>query len=124
MPSRTACLVHDLEQFGEAAAPAPVVAPALATLPEADGAAYVVEGSTLGGLVLAERFEAALGAGTPTSFLRLRGAGTAARWRAFLGELERAEPSLAADDQRRACDVAVETFATFSDAFDALESHA
>jgi heme oxygenase len=49
------------------------------------GATYVVEGSALGGMVLAERVS---GFTTATRFLRLRGKETAARWRAFLATLD------------------------------------
>lgn len=59
------------------------------------GQLYVLEGSTLGGTVLARELEAALGA-LPTRYLRCYGEATAARWRAFVTGLERAaSPELA-----------------------------
>lgn len=62
---------------------APLPAPTFASASEAFGAAYVMEGSTLGGMVLADRV------GSPaTRYLRLRGKTTGSRWKHFLAELE------------------------------------
>ena len=88
------------------------------TLPPAGayGAAYVVEGSTLGGLVLAERFEAALGLppDTATRYLRLHGRDTAARWRAFLADLSQVADPVAHEE---ACQAAIAAFEAYRAAF-------
>ncbi|MGC4095173.1 MAG: biliverdin-producing heme oxygenase [Polyangiaceae bacterium] len=51
------------------------------------GAAYVLEGSSLGGLTLAKRVEGALGV-SATRYLRLRGAETMHHFRRFVAELD------------------------------------
>ncbi len=61
--------------------PCPDVGPAFAW-----GLAYVVEGSQLGGQVLARRMHAA-GVPHPLAYLQGRGAGTGAHWGAFLAAL-------------------------------------
>jgi len=53
------------------------------------GSAYVLEGSALGGLVLAQRVQAALGSDVPLGYLSLRGTSTPAHWRDFLARLTR-----------------------------------
>ena len=106
---RDAALRADLEELG--AAPAPALAhPRLATPSAAFGAAYVMEGSTLGGLVLANRVEA-LGL-TATRYLRLRGSATGARWKQFLAELDRS-----VTDRAACCATAVATFAHYEAAY-------
>ena len=52
------------------------------------GHAYVIEGSALGGMVLAERVKARLGGTFPTRYLEHRGRETAVRWRWFLERFE------------------------------------
>ncbi len=64
--------------------PCPEVGPAFAW-----GLAYVVEGSQLGGLVLARRLRAA-GVDHPLSYLQGRGAHTGAHWGNFLAALRAA----------------------------------
>jgi len=106
---RVVALRADLEELG--AAPAPALAhPAFASPSAAFGAAYVMEGSTLGGLVLADRVEA-LGS-TATRYLRLRGSATGARWKHFLAELE-----ARVTDRGACCAAAVATFAHYEAAY-------
>ena len=93
-----AWLAADLKHFGRseadiAALPRPEAPPAahdsrLAAL----GAAYVVEGSTLGGQFVARHLEAALGlrAGSGYSYFLSYGAQVRERWREFREELQRA----------------------------------
>lgn len=110
-PSRVARLRADLIALG-AAAQVDTVALALGSRAASYGAAYVIEGSTLGGMMLAERFEAALGVGREaTTYLRLRGRDTARHWRAFLDELARADL-----DRGEACAAATATFDAYAGA--------
>ncbi|HET9622106.1 MAG TPA: biliverdin-producing heme oxygenase [Kofleriaceae bacterium] len=110
-PSRVERLRADLAALGAApgADAGNVAVPA--TRAASLGAAYVVEGSTLGGLMLAERFERALGIGLEaTTYLRLRGRDTARHWRGFLAELATA----AASDAAEACAAAAATFDAYA----------
>jgi heme oxygenase (biliverdin-IX-beta and delta-forming) len=109
-PSRTECLCADLMRLDGSCAVewAPVSLPRNAA--EAHGCAYVLEGSTLGGLVLATLIEDKLGADISTSYLRLRGAATAQQWRAWLQRLETFGTSATADEVRAACHMACATF--------------
>lgn len=80
----------DLSALGEPTArvrPEPLV---LAGRPEAVGAAYVVEGSLLGGLVIARTVERRLGLGPQAgaSFFAGHGRATASRWRGFCEALD------------------------------------
>ena len=106
---RVAALRADLAELG--AAPAPALAhPPFASTSAGFGAAYVMEGSTLGGLVLASKVDA-LGL-TATRYLRLRGTATAARWKQFLAELDRS-----VTDRAACCAAAVATFAHYEAAY-------
>jgi heme oxygenase len=85
------------------------------TFAEAAGAAYVLEGSTLGGLVLARDVEARLRVGA-TAFLRLRGTGTAAAWQRFVGRLESWGADATPTDRGSAERGATLAFQAFADA--------
>ena len=85
---------------------------------EAFGTSYVLEGSALGGLVLARNVKEKLGLGdAETSYLRLRGAETPAHWRGFLGELETWASSASPAERREACAAAMRTFEIYLAAF-------
>lgn len=106
-------LARDLAALGVDAADLPRCAalPALDGLPEAVGAAYVIEGSTLGGAFVRAHLPEALAplAGIATSFLDGYGPDTGARWRGFVALAEEALPG---DDERAlAAAAARETFA-------------
>nr|HEX4312336.1 biliverdin-producing heme oxygenase [Kofleriaceae bacterium] len=105
---RTPALRADLDDLGAGPAASPAAAFALDSPSAAWGAAYVVEGSTLGGLVLADR----AGPAAPTRYLRLRGKDTAARWKAFLRDLD-AQPL----DVAACCRAASATFDHYARAF-------
>jgi heme oxygenase len=114
-PSRER-LRADLIALGEPA-PAAAAAEVLADIDAALGAAYVLEGSALGGQVLARRVEAALG-DAPTRYLAPHGGpATGVRWRQFLVELERHGAAAPASARARACAAACATFDRFIDAF-------
>jgi heme oxygenase len=133
-PSRVAALRADLAALAADAAVAPADVPALErrsredqddqrervaleSLAAAYGAAYVVEGSALGGAVLAQRVEAAHGPAVPVRYLRLRGRATAAHWAAFVAELARAERGFDAGDRDAACAAACAVFAAYEATF-------
>ena len=87
LADRVDWLRADLESLGAEAVPAPVDwrAPELTSAAELIGALYVIEGSTLGGQVIARRIENSLGLGV-TSGLRFFigwGKETERRWQEF-----------------------------------------
>jgi heme oxygenase (biliverdin-IX-beta and delta-forming) len=114
--TREGLLRADLEILGVSA---PVLRAPYEPANEADafGCAYVLEGSALGGIVLAERVHSALGSQIPTAYLRIHGAATAGRWRWFLSQLEafgdRANERARAD----ACRGAIAGFDLYREAF-------
>jgi len=79
------------------------------------GAAYVLEGSTLGGLVIAARVEA-LGI-TATRYLRLRGKHTSRRWHAFLEALDVSALHTTDAERGLVCDAACAAFQHYTDAY-------
>lgn len=88
------------------------------SLAEAFGCAYVLEGSTLGGVVLARAVQPALGLGDEgTSYLRLRGERTGELWRGFVARLEDFGAHASAADHAAACELAAATFDAYRDAF-------
>jgi heme oxygenase len=94
-------LERDLEALGEARPFARCAAvPALRSLGHSIGAAYVIEGSTLGGRYILSRLPGELAAvrGRATSFLEGYGAETGARWRTFGAVVEVALADRAAED--------------------------
>jgi heme oxygenase len=117
---RAALLGEDLAALGaDGRASQPSDAPpiALPSLAAAWGAAYVIEGSALGGQVLAGRVRTALGDEISTRYLSFRGAETGARWRRFLGKLAalaEGPDESAADEASRA---ALQTFDRYLEAF-------
>jgi heme oxygenase len=125
-PSRTECLCADLLQLEGSCDVdcAPVSLPRSAA--EAYGCAYVLEGSALGGLVLAPFIEEKLGAKAATSYLRLRAAATAPAWRAWLQRLDAFGATATADEAHAACDMACATFDAYTISLrltGALEEH-
>lgn len=106
--------------MGPHAAPNPSASPWRPTsVAEAFGAAYVIEGSALGGLSLVRIAEESLKlGGDAMSYLRLRGADTARHWRAFLDTLERWGAGATAAERRDAVEGAKRTFLTYRRAFE------
>jgi len=76
--SRTQRLEEALRSLGAPQAPRSADVRVPATLAEAYGCSYVLEGSTLGGMALAPVVERSLGDDVPTTWLRLRGVTIAA----------------------------------------------
>lgn len=117
--SRRDTLVADLHALGVALPPAPAV-PIPGTVAAAWGAAYVVEGSSLGGVVLARRVRDALGepiARAATGYLRLRGDRTKAAWTAFQASLAAFDAQASHAERAEACACASATFDAYTAAF-------
>jgi heme oxygenase (biliverdin-IX-beta and delta-forming) len=103
---RAGLLVQDLQALGASAAelsrlPRCHALPRLEPRPRALGCLYVLEGSTLGGLVLTHRLEESLGV-TPacgSAYLAGHGRETGRLWRAFLAALEAADEARARTDE-------------------------
>jgi heme oxygenase len=95
----------------------PLRAPVIATPAALVGQLYVVEGSTLGGQVIARQLEVSLGltAETGARMFAGHGANTAERWQSFW---DFAAASCPAADVPVACAAAVELFAYFGEGFD------
>lgn len=119
--TRVAALLGDLAVLGASVSMPPRVAPsrrlrALEDRAAAHGAAYVVEGSSLGGLALAARVEAALGR-EALRYLRLRGEDTGPAWRRFVQRLEEFGRSACPAERDRARTGARTTFGIYARAF-------
>jgi len=102
-------LLQDLDDLSARPHAGPVGLPAARDLPSLFGTLYVIEGSTLGGAVLARRVEAALGP-VPTRYLRAYGERPGEMWRSFCAGMEAAARDEAS--RRRVAIAAVETFET------------
>jgi heme oxygenase len=79
---------------------------------EAIGAAYVLEGSTLGANVISRHIQQRFGAGVPRSFLECYGPSTGDHWRAFRAGLSRFATSRELENRMIAG--AQSTFRTFT----------
>lgn len=119
-PGPAARLRHDLAALAEDADRGGVqgTTPRVATVADAFGAAYVLEGSRLGGRIIAETLESRLGL-TPDqlTYLRPAGPGVGPRWRAFLESLDCFGRDAAPPDRDAVGIAAERTFAAFAEAF-------
>jgi heme oxygenase len=117
--TRTSRLRDDLVALGQRAFPPP--SPAFARLPGAAaayGTAYVLEGSQLGGRVIAGHVAGALALGDEgLAYLRPAGAATGAQWRAFVADLDAFGAVAGERDWNLAAAWASHTFAAFESAF-------
>ena len=113
--SRTECLLADLDRLGASGETvrAPMRLPI--DLAQAWGCAYVLEGSTLGGVALAPIVEQGLGRDTPTSYLRLRAESTGRLWQAWLRKLNAFGDAASRDEVEAACDMACATFDAYTE---------
>ena len=111
---RIECLRADLRSIGAAHDPAPADVKVPETVAEAFGAAYVVEGSALGGRVLAPLVQRALGDSAPVTYLRLRGDATQAHWQQWLGRLHAFDEQERPGDRDAACAMACSTFDAYT----------
>jgi heme oxygenase (biliverdin-IX-beta and delta-forming) len=115
---RSAQVAADLQALGQ---PAPSAAPASwapAQYAEAMGCAYVVEGSSLGGLVVAKIVERQLGLEASTSYLRGQGARTIGLWRSFLSELDAWGAGARPAEREQAIQGAAATFTAYIGCFE------
>lgn len=94
-----------LDFFARTALPAPA-APALAGEGAAMGALYVLEGSTLGGVVIGRHVGGLHGEGTPLAYYAGRGREAGPLWRSFRARLD----GLAAGQEAAAFAAGVATF--------------
>ena len=85
---------------------------------EAMGCAYVIEGSSLGGLVVAKIVERQLGLDAATTFLRGHGARTKDLWQSFLAELDAWGANARPEERARAGQGATAAFATYLGCFE------
>lgn len=112
-------LAADLQALGVRLPTAPSF-PLPRTVAAAWGAAYVVEGSSLGGVVLAKRVRDILGEETArdaTGYLGLRGDRTKAAWTAFRASLATFDARASIGEHREACSSATATFDAYTRAF-------
>ncbi len=113
---RADLLRADLLELGTGLAGA--VAPpilALETFAHGMGAAYVLEGSTLGGSVLVGRVRTSFGPHAPVRFLSVHGAHVRAMWTRFCNALE---ATIGAAEREDASTGAVRTFEAFRTSFE------
>lgn len=121
MAERCAQLAADLQLLGQ---PAPLdreLHGAASTwhpadVAEAMGSAYVVEGSRLGGLVLAKVVERQLGS-SATNYLRGKGPLTKDLWRDFMRELDAWGEQASPAERQRAAEGAIATFSAYTRCF-------
>lgn len=109
-------LRRDLEALGETPAP-PGLVPAVTTKARAYGAAYVLQGSLLGGQLIAAALERTLGLSqAQLSYLRPPVA-IGPRWKAFTSELNAYGDAATHADRDVAVGAAVDYFAAFAASF-------
>jgi heme oxygenase len=101
-------LLGNLEPASIRACDAP---PELTSSAEAAGAAYVLEGSTLGGRVISKHIQSRFGADVPRSFLECYGSETGVRWQSFRAALARFASTREVED--RMINGAQKTFRAF-----------
>ena len=111
-------LLHkDLHTFGTTpvVAPSRPVLPPMHTEPRLLGTMYVMEGSTLGGQLIARHLERTLGLapGVGNSFFRSHAEHTGAMWRAFCGHLRFAVPESSAGETIEAAQQMFHVFGTW-----------
>jgi heme oxygenase len=116
-PARAVRLRRDLRALGADAVVDPC-APALSGRPAAFGAAYVLEGSMLGGQHVAQALDRDLGLGDAgLTYLRPPGVAIGPRWKTFVATLDAFGAAAAAAEWRAAEAAADATFAAFTAAF-------
>jgi heme oxygenase len=117
-PSGTARLCHDLRALGDDGVVTPIATRALDDRPAAFGAAYVLEGSMLGGQHVAQAVAHDLGLGDEgLAYLRPAGIAIGPRWKTFVAALDAFGASATAADWRAAETAANATFEAFAGAF-------
>ena len=121
MLRRSDLLARDLETLTGEAAPSSNARTdvALPTSSGAWGLAYVMEGSSLGGMVLAPRIEALLGLarGEGTAYLRFRGERTREAWNRFLVRLDDHDRERAGRERDEMIDAAEWAFRRYAESY-------
>jgi heme oxygenase len=118
--SRSERLLADLDRLGGRADIVPISIRLPIDRAEAYGCAYVLEGSTLGGVALAPIVYQALGRDTPTSYLRLRAENTGRIWHAWLRKLNAFGETATHGEIEAACDMACATFDAYTESLRAM----
>jgi heme oxygenase len=117
-PTRVTRLRRDLAAAGDDAVVEPIAAPHLGGRAAALGAAYVLEGSMLGGQHVAQALVRDLALdGSYLTYLCPPGVAIGPRWKAFVAALDAFGATAPASDWRAAEAAAAATFAVFSAAF-------
>jgi heme oxygenase (biliverdin-IX-beta and delta-forming) len=119
--TRAECLRADLASLGEPphASHRGIEVPAIASRAAAMGAAYVLEGSTLGGLFLARTLDRGLALeGRSIRYLTFRGERTKTCWREFLARIEAWSHTVAVEARTDACTTASALFRTYAESFE------
>jgi heme oxygenase len=117
-PTRAARLRFDLGALGDAAVVAPLPTPDLGDRAAAFGAAYVLEGSMLGGQHVAQALVRDLALDDSClTYLRPPGIAIGPRWKTFVAALDAFGATAPVADWRAAESAATATFAAFADAF-------
>jgi heme oxygenase len=116
LSDRCAQIATDLQRLGQ---PVPSTEPATwrpADVAEAMGSAYVVEGSRLGGLVLAKAVERQLGL-RETNYLLGKGPVTKQSWREFMAQLDAWGEQATPVERQCAAQGAIATFSAYTRCF-------
>lgn len=111
---KSAALLEDLRELGHPAAPLPLMPLPTCTTSAGLGLLYVMEGSTLGGAVVARALEAELGP-LPTRYLRCYGESTGTMWRSMVQALEQFGQGAAGDQLARDAALMFETVESWLD---------
>lgn len=114
VPSRVSALQADLADLSAQREPPEVRAPELPHIADAYGCAYVIEGSALGGIVMARSLRQSSDLHLPLRYLALRGDGTGRHFRAFCERLEAWGSSTSDRERALACACASATFAAYA----------
>lgn len=119
--SRVDRLRADLAELGWEVAPVAVDAVAVSSQAEAFGVGYVLQGSLLGGAIIARQARADCGDPViPTRYLSLYGTELGLAWRRFCAAANAFGDDAPAGEHRRAVAAAIDTFAAHEAALDAL----
>lgn len=111
-------IASDLEALGAASHVESAAIWVPTSTAEGRGCAYVIEGSALGGIMLAKRVRQLELDERTTSYLRFRGAETKAHWVAFMAELDAWGASASPRDRDIACEAAANTFDAYAAVFE------
>jgi heme oxygenase len=113
--TRTACLLSDLAALGVRPLPIAITVPEPSNIAEAYGCAYVVEGSSLGAMMIAQQARHTLGLRSESlHYLGFHGSDTRHHFARFCERLERWAATAGAAERERACSAAKATFAAYA----------